>query len=134
MQRMDTRPFEEIDPRRHERYVALMEALGLEADESAANARYYTLIDVYDLVEAEYGEDLLTWLREEKTEIDFLNDLAGRKGVVLMYGPGFSAPDGTVRVSLANLNAEDYVEIARRLFELLDEYSVEAGIGLANAA
>ena len=111
-----------------------MEALGLEADESAANARYYTLIDVYDLVEAEYGEDLLTWLREEKTEIDFLNDLAGRKGVVLMYGPGFSAPDGTVRVSLANLNAEDYVEIARRLFELLDEYSAEAGIGLANAA
>ena len=85
-------------------------------------------------MEAEYGEDLLRWLQEEKTQIDFLNDLARYKGVVLMYGPGFSAPEGTIRVSLANLNAEDYVEIARRLFELLDEYSAESGIELANAA
>jgi len=43
----------------------------------------------------------------------------------MMYGPGFSAPDGTVRISLANLNKEDYTEIARRLFELLDEYYAE---------
>lgn len=42
-----------------------------------------------------------------------------------MYGPGFSAPKGTVRISLANLYTEDYVEIARRLFELLDEYYEE---------
>ena len=42
-----------------------------------------------------------------------------------MYGPGFSAPEGTVRVSLANLNAEDYTEIARRLLELLDDYYAE---------
>jgi len=118
----------------HERYEALMKALGLAPDESAANAQYYTLIDVYALVEAEYGEDFLRWLQEEKTQIDFLNDLASRKGVVLMYGPGFSAPEGTIRVSLANLNTEDYAEIARRLFELLDEYSAESGIELANAA
>lgn len=118
----------------HERYVALMDALGLAADDSAANTRYYTLIDVYALVEAHYGGDFLDWLRAEKTGIDFLNDLAARKGVVLMYGPGFSAPDGTVRVSLANLNAEDFVELARRLFELLDEYRAEAGIALADAA
>ena len=118
----------------HERYVALMNALGLEADDSAANAQYYTLIDVYALVRANYGESFLDWFRDEKTEIDFLNDLAARKGVVLMYGPGFDAPDGTVRVSLANLYAEDYVELARRLFELLDEYCAESGLGLANAA
>ena len=42
-----------------------------------------------------------------------------------MYGPGFGAPEGTVRISLANLNEEDYAEIAKRLFELLDEYYVE---------
>ena len=42
-----------------------------------------------------------------------------------MYGPGFNAPEGTVRISLANLNAVDYTEIARRLFELLDDYYAE---------
>ena len=106
----------------HERYSALMDALGLESDGSAANTEYYALVDVLALAEKEYGADFASWLKNEMTEIDFLNDLAFRKGVVLMYGPGFGAPEGTVRISLANLNTEDYAEIARRLFELLDEY------------
>ena len=118
----------------HERYIALMVALGLAPDDSPSNAQYYTLVDVYALAEANYGPDFLGWLRAEKTQIDFLNDLAARKGVVLMYGPGFSAPEGTVRISLANLNEEDYMEIARRLFELLDEYYAESEVGLADAA
>ena len=109
----------------HARYEALMTALGLPMDESAQNAQYYTLIDVSKLAEGRYGADFAAWLTESRTETDFLNELAGRKGVVLMYGPGFSAPEGTVRISLANLNAEDYVEIARRLYELLDEYAAE---------
>ncbi|MCR5698824.1 MAG: hypothetical protein K6G52_04170 [Treponemataceae bacterium] len=37
----------------------------------------------------------------------------------------FDALPGTVRISLANNNASDYVELARRLFELLDEYHAE---------
>lgn len=109
----------------HARYMALMDALELPADESAMNAQYYTLVDVLALSSSRYGEDFAYWLLESRTEIDFLNDLAGKVGVVLMYGPGFNAPEGTVRISLANLNEADYVEIARRLFELLDEYYEE---------
>ncbi len=109
----------------HARYTALMTALGLPADESAQNAQYYTLVDVLALAENRYGADFALWLKDSRTEIEFLNDLAEKKGVVLMYGPGFSAPEGTVRISLANLNVEDYVEIARRLFELLDDYCDE---------
>jgi aspartate 4-decarboxylase len=107
------------------RYTALMNALELPADDSAQNAQYYTLVDVLAIAANRYGEDYAGWLRAGRTEIDFLNDLALKKGVVLMYGPGFSAPEGTVRISLANLNAEDYTEIARRLFELLDDYYAE---------
>ena len=116
------------------RYAALMDALGLPADDSAQNARYYTLVDVLSLSESRYGADFAEWLHGSRTEIDFLNDLAAKKGVVLMYGPGFSAPDGTVRISLANLNAEDYVEIARRLFELLDDYYAEYEMAAADEA
>ena len=107
------------------RYTALMNALGLPMDDSAQNTRYYTLVDVQSLSENRYGADFAAWLLKSRTEIDFLNDLAAKKGVVLMYGPGFKASYGTVRISLANLNAEDYVEIARRLFELLDDYYSE---------
>ncbi len=109
----------------HARYTALMAALALPADDSAQNAQYYTLVDVLALAESRYGADFAAWLKKSRTEIDFLNDLAGKEGVVLMYGPGFSAPEGTVRISLANLNTEDYVEIARRLYELLDDYAAE---------
>ena len=120
----------------NERYLALMDALGLPADEGTRNARYYTLLDVSALSGSRYGEDFAEWLSESRTEIDFLNDLAKKKGVVLMYGPGFSAPEGTVRISLANRNKEDYTELARRLFELLDEYyeEYEAETALDNAA
>ena len=109
----------------HNRYKALMEALGLPADDGAQNAQYYTLVDVLSIAGNRFSPEFSDWLKESRTEIDFLNDLAGKKGVVLMYGPGFSAPEGTVRISLANLNVEDYTEIARRLFELLDEYFAE---------
>ena len=120
----------------HARYTALMNALELPADDSSQNAQYYTLVDVPGIAGNRYGPDFADWLKESRTEIDFLNDLAGRKGVVLMYGPGFSAPEGTVRISLANLNADDYTEIAGRLFELLDEYyaEYEAEIMLDEAA
>ena len=68
------------------------------------------------------GDAFGDWFEKNVDEIDFLNDLAGKKGVVLMYGPGFSSPDHMARVSLANLNEKDYAEIAQRMFELLDEY------------
>lgn len=116
------------------RYKALMDALELPVDDSAQNAQYYTLVDVLTIAANRYGTDYADWLKESRTEIDFLNDLAAKKGVVLMYGPGFSAPEGTVRISLANLNAEDYTEIARRLFELLDDYYAEYEAEIGEAA
>lgn len=107
------------------RYAALMNALGLPADDSTQNTMYYTLVNVQSLSEKRYGADFAAWLLESRTEIEFLDDLAAKKGVVLMYGPGFDAPEGTVRISLANLNEEDYVEIARMVFELQDDYYSE---------
>ena len=54
-------------------------------------------MDVLALSADRYGADFAAWLQDSRTEIDFLNNLAGKKGVVLMYRPGFSAPEGTVR-------------------------------------
>lgn len=119
-----------------ERYEAFMDALGMPADTGGQNARYYTLVDINALVEQKYGKEFLQELRKDIDDKTFLSDLATKKGVVLMYGPGFDAPEGCVRVSLANLNKDDYVEIARRVNELLDEYHEEfaGGERLAEAA
>ena len=104
------------------RYGALMAGLGLPADCSRSNAQYYALVNVNELCENMYGADFAKWKRSAVSDLDFLNELALKKGLVLMYGPGFDAPDGYVRVSLANLNVQDYYEVARRVKELVQDY------------
>ena len=99
-----------------------MKRIGLPADESGSNARYYALIDVYELAKKTYGEEFSAWLAHSFEEIDFLYKLTQQEGVVLMYGPGFSAPAGTLRDSLANLPNQAYIEIGHRILELLKNY------------
>lgn len=109
----------------HERYSVLMSELGMEEDESGRNSRYYALIDINSLCTKLYGEEFAEWKKSHVSDLDFLNDLSLRKGVVLTYGPGFASPPGFVRVSLANLKKEDYREIGTRVRGLLSEYHNE---------
>ena len=118
----------------NERYVALTDALGVDKDLSGENAEYYTIVDINAMIGDQYGSDFAQWKQENISDLDFLNDLAQKKGVVLMYGPGFDAPEGSVRISLANLYKEDYVEIARRNGEPPAEYYTEFEETLSEAA
>lgn len=104
------------------RYHNLMSALGLQEDNSDFNAKYYSLLDIYQLAEKIYDKDFATWLKNNFEEIDFLLHLAKEDGVVLMEGVGFGATPGTVRVSEANLADNDYKKIANRIISLLKEY------------
>ena len=54
---------------------------------------------------------------------DIVVRLAQDTGVVLMDGHGFDAPEWSVRVSLANLNADDYIAIGQRLSAMLADYA-----------
>lgn len=105
-----------------ERYHTLMDGLGLPADESDANSRYYVLVDLASILRTGYDDAFAEWMAENVSDLNFLTELAVQEGVVLMYGPGFDAPAGFIRISLANLDKECYTEIARRLFELTDRY------------
>ena len=62
------------------------------------------------------------WLKENYDSLDIVVRLAQDTGVVLMDGGhGFDAPEWwSVRVSLANLNADDYIAIGQRLSAMLD--------------
>ena len=104
------------------RYHNLISTLGLPEDNSDFNAKYYSLLDIYQLAEKSYDKDFATWLRNHFEEIDFLLHLSKEDGVVLMEGVGFGATPGTVRVSEANLADNDYKKIANRILSLLKEY------------
>ena len=86
------------------------------------NAFYYTEIDVFEMCQAEYGDDFANWLVENYEPLDYLINLAEKKSVVLMPGGGFHAPEWSVRVSLANLPDEAYGIICLKMQELINDY------------
>jgi len=105
-----------------QRYHNFFEGLGIKEDNSCENAKYYSLINIYNLAEHLYGKNLATYIRGNFEEIDFLLNLAKEDGVVIMEGVGFDAPSGTLRVSQANLPDDAYPKIARCIKALLKEY------------
>lgn len=107
------------------RYHNLMQALNLPEDNVPENTQYYTLINLDDIYLQSHGMEFTAWMDESVGCLSFLERLASEYGVVLMYGPGFDAPENSARVSLANLGDQDYIEIAERIYALLDEYYAE---------
>ncbi len=111
----------------HERYETLYKALGTKGPELPCFACYYTTVDIKKLALQRYGEKFRNWMEKTHEPIDFVWRLAEEKGIVLMDGGGFDAPEMSVRVSLANLFNADYAEIGKGISDLLDEYRKEWG-------
>ena len=107
------------------RYHDLFKTLGLHENNSKNNAKYYSLINIYDIAEKVYDKKFSEWMKKNFEEIDFLTRLSSKNGAVLMGGVGFCAENGTVRVSQANLPDEDYKELAERILNILEGYHKE---------
>ncbi|CAG9164501.1 bifunctional aspartate transaminase/aspartate 4-decarboxylase [Cupriavidus pampae] len=104
------------------RKAALYRGMGAAAEAADANAvDYYTLLDVEQL-SREVGPEFVKWLLDTIQPHELLFRLAEEAGVVLLPGGGFGTRHPSGRVSLANLNEEDYVKIGRSVRKLRDEY------------
>ena len=101
----------------------LWKSLGWTLTPDPERAGYYSVIDLGIWATRLYGADFFTWLKKNYDSLDIVVRLAQDTGVVLMDGHGFDAPEWSVRVSLANLNADDYIAIGQRLSAMLDEYA-----------
>ena len=108
-----------------ERYETLYTALGVTPAELPCYARYYTTIDIRKLAGERYSEEFSKWMKSAHEPIDFVWRLAEEKGIVLMDGGGFDAPEMSIRVSLANLFKDDYDKIGKGISALLEEYKKE---------
>ncbi len=104
------------------RYDILYKAMEISPPTLSSYAMYYTVIDVPKLAEKIYGSEFSNWLLKTHEPIDFVWNLAKKKGVVLMDGGGFSAPPMSIRVSLANLKTSDYKIVGKAIKDLLIEY------------
>lgn len=104
------------------RYSNLHGSLSMNQDNSPFNSKYYSLINIFEVAEHAYDIKFRNYLEDHYETIDFLVDLAKKKGIVLAYGPGFHAPRGYLRVSEANLPTEDYQKVGQKILSLLEDY------------
>lgn len=86
---------------------------------------YYHLMDMEIQGTQLYGPDFVKWLLKKLEPNEFLFELAGKSGVVLLPGSGFGASHPSARVSLANLTEVEYTHIGQAVRVLLDEYYLQ---------
>lgn len=105
-----------------DRYHEFWNGLGIQPDESPENTRYYTLVDIFDLMRQRHGKEFCQYFKDNYNYLDFTYRLATEFGAVVMDAKAFGAEEGNVRVSLANLDKDDYRKLARSILDLVDEY------------
>ena len=88
-------------------------------------AWYYVELDFMVWAKEKFGQDFVDYMVKNFEPVDFLFRVAEMSSVVLMDGGGFGGPPWSVRVSLANLNDEDYAQIGNYMRKAAEQY-VEA--------
>jgi aspartate 4-decarboxylase len=111
----------------HNRRDLLWKGLGLPGapPSDPLRAWYYVEIDLMVWAKMVYGKEFVDFMVKNHEPVDFLFRLAEQSGVVLMDGGGFGGPPWSVRISLANLNDEDYAQIGNFMRKAAQQY-VEA--------
>ena len=101
----------------------LFEGLGTPLpEEDPRRAWYYVELDLMVWARSAYGKEFVDYLVENYEPVDLLFRVAEKSSVVLMDCGGFGGPPWSVRVSLANLDDEDYAQIGHYLREAAEEY------------
>ena len=109
----------------HNRRKLLFEGLGLSLKKDKYDAAYYTEFDLLEWAHCHYGSDFSSYLEKNFKTVDVLFRLAKESSIVLLSGGGFSAPEWSIRISLANLRDEAYIEIGMALRKILDDFVLE---------
>jgi aspartate 4-decarboxylase len=107
------------------RLAKLYEGMGVRLSPDTLRAGYYAEIDLMGWAQRRYGTEFAAWLTENHEPIDPVVRLAERAGVVLLHGGGFDGPAWSVRVSLANLDDDCYVEVGAAITAVFDGYVEE---------
>ncbi|MFS0784028.1 aspartate 4-decarboxylase [Bacillus sp. 1P06AnD] len=96
---------------------------GLTMTKNPHSTAYYNEYDLLVWARMEYGPEFVEYLEKERSAIEFLFQLAERYSIVLLNGSGFEGPSWSIRVSLANLKNDQYIEIGKAINELFIEYA-----------
>ena len=104
------------------RYNLLWQGMNMPVYPNPNRAAYYCEIDIQEWAMKNYGKEFVTFLEKNFEPVDIVFRLAEKSAIVLLNGGGFAGPEWSVRVSLANLEDDDYSIIGKELSETMFEY------------
>jgi aspartate 4-decarboxylase len=107
------------------RLAALGRGLGFDLPADPLRVGYYADLDLAVWGRAAFGDDFNAYREAHHQPLDAVIALAKRSGTVLLNGSGFDGPPWSVRISLANLDADAYEAIGRDLKELMGQAVAE---------
>ena len=102
------------------RYQALFEGLGVPVIDDPLRAGYYADLDLEAWGRHTFGEEFTKYVEAHHDPLEIVMALAQRYGTVLLSSGGFEGPPWAARVSLANLDEDEYRKIGRNLREIAD--------------
>jgi len=103
----------------------LFKGLGMEVREDVHDAAYYTQFDLLQWASRNYSQGFADYLQKTCRPVDILLRLAEESSIVLLSGGGFSGPEWSIRISLANLSDESYSTIGAVIRKILEQYAEE---------
>lgn len=107
------------------RLANLYAGMGLELPADPLRAGYYAEIDLMSWARRRHGTEFAAWLATEYEPVDPVFRLAADYGVVLLNGGGFADSAWSVRVSLANLLADEYLRVGASLRAVFEQYATD---------
>ena len=105
------------------RLTALWESMGFTLPADSTRAGYYSEIDLLVWANKFYGEDFVEYLKYNYSPLDIVFRLATETSLVVLNGGGFDGPEWSIRVSLANLDEQDYRIIGKYIRNVLETYA-----------
>jgi aspartate 4-decarboxylase len=102
----------------------LFKGLGVPLPEDdPLRAWYYVELDFIVWATREYGREFVDYMVKNYEPVDLLFRVAEESSVVLLDGGGFGGPPWSIRVSLANLDEDDYARIGGYIRKASEEYA-----------
>lgn len=107
------------------RWSDLFRGVGVTPDPDPLRVGYYAEIDFEAYIKGHYPEAFFDFLQANYEPADILFRLASQCGVVALNGAGFDGPPWSIRVSLANLDDDAYLQVGSAIRAVADEYMSE---------